>query len=307
MSLIIAYVGKKGCVIASDKRKIAYFGDKENIDKLEKELYNGNIKGDDDLYDTASKLDVSLKISEDGIKLRSFDKINVGEVSSKSTTETNRKRIYGTTNGYQIVELSGSKIVHTEKGNNALIIFGNKRTKTLANDLISKKWKSNFSLKYMGDIFLRILEEISAKTPSIGKAYDLNIINHKFTKEEANEYLDYFIEKDIQVLGKFRNQLKSELLEQSEAIQMATKIINQGFVGKIANIENNMLEVQLNKNVQGFDHNWKLLVKPGEKAFMFAPENIDVKIGDKIVIQNETLCVEQNNVQLSCNIILCHL
>ena len=26
MSLIIAYVGKKGCVMASDKRKIGYFG-----------------------------------------------------------------------------------------------------------------------------------------------------------------------------------------------------------------------------------------------------------------------------------------
>ena len=26
MSLIIAYVGKKGCVMAGDKRRIAYFG-----------------------------------------------------------------------------------------------------------------------------------------------------------------------------------------------------------------------------------------------------------------------------------------
>ena len=33
MSLIIAYVGKKGCVMASDKRKIAYFGNKENLEE----------------------------------------------------------------------------------------------------------------------------------------------------------------------------------------------------------------------------------------------------------------------------------
>lgn len=26
MSLIIAYMGKRGCVMAADKRKIAYFG-----------------------------------------------------------------------------------------------------------------------------------------------------------------------------------------------------------------------------------------------------------------------------------------
>ena len=41
MSLIIAYVGKKGCVMASDKRRIAYFG--TNRQALEDELYNGNI------------------------------------------------------------------------------------------------------------------------------------------------------------------------------------------------------------------------------------------------------------------------
>ena len=35
MSLIIAYVGKKGCVMASDKRKIGYFGDKQNLKTLE--------------------------------------------------------------------------------------------------------------------------------------------------------------------------------------------------------------------------------------------------------------------------------
>ena len=45
MSLIIAYVGKKGCVMASDKRRIAYFGN--NRQALEDELYNGSITTDD--------------------------------------------------------------------------------------------------------------------------------------------------------------------------------------------------------------------------------------------------------------------
>ena len=31
MSLIIAYIGKKGCVMASDKRRIGYFGNKEQL------------------------------------------------------------------------------------------------------------------------------------------------------------------------------------------------------------------------------------------------------------------------------------
>ena len=43
MSLIIAYVGKKGCVMVSDKRRIGYFGDKKNLALLESELYSGKI------------------------------------------------------------------------------------------------------------------------------------------------------------------------------------------------------------------------------------------------------------------------
>ena len=48
MSLIIAYIGKKGCVMASDKRRIGYFGNKEQLNALESELYSGKIKTDEE-------------------------------------------------------------------------------------------------------------------------------------------------------------------------------------------------------------------------------------------------------------------
>ena len=45
MSLIIAYVGKKGCVMAGDKRRIAYFGSKEERELLEpRQLPEGGVK-----------------------------------------------------------------------------------------------------------------------------------------------------------------------------------------------------------------------------------------------------------------------
>lgn len=169
MSLIIAYVGKKGCVMASDKRRIAYFGDKENREKLEEEIYSGAIKNDEDLKKRSDELDITLKISDDANKIRYIENVIVGEVSSRTTFETRRKRIYGTTYGYQIIEMLGSDITHSEKGENAIILFGNKISKAMANDLISKKWKSSFSLKYMGEIFESVLEEVASKTPSLGK------------------------------------------------------------------------------------------------------------------------------------------
>ena len=65
MSLIIAYIGKKGCVMASDKRKIGYFGDKEDLKKLEDELYKGTIKTDEELQNRAKEFDISIKITDD--------------------------------------------------------------------------------------------------------------------------------------------------------------------------------------------------------------------------------------------------
>ena len=163
MSLIIAYVGKKGCVMASDKRKIAYFGNKENLEALESELYNGEIATDEELYKRAKDFDISIKISDDGNKIDTVGNTVMGEVASKGAFETKRRRIYGTTNGYQIIEIIGSEIVSRSAGEKAIIIFGNNFAKKEAEALISKKWKSTLSLKYMGDIFKEIINEVSQK------------------------------------------------------------------------------------------------------------------------------------------------
>lgn len=175
---------KKGCVMASDKRRIAYFGDKENREKLEEEIYSGSIKNDEDLKKRSDELNITLKISDDANKIRYIENVIVGEVSSRTTFETRRKRIYGTTYGYQIIEMLGSDITHSEKGENAIILFGNKISKAMANDLISKKWKSSFSLKYMGEIFESVLEEVASKTPSLGKKCDVMIVHPELDKKK---------------------------------------------------------------------------------------------------------------------------
>ncbi|MCL2115566.1 MAG: DUF2121 domain-containing protein [Methanobrevibacter sp.] len=307
MSLIIAYVGKKGCVMASDKRKIAYFGDKDKREELEEEIYSGAIKSDDELYKRASDLDMVIKVSEDSNKIRDIEDVIVGEVSSKSTFETKRKRIYGTTNGYQIIELLGSDITSSDKGEKAIILFGNKITKSLANELLDKKWKPDFSLKYMGDIFGNILKEISKQTPSIGKEYDVMVKNPALTTKKAQNLLDETISRDIKLLNKFREKLKENLLLQSESIKMATKIINEGEIGKVVNIEDKILHVCLNSDVQAFDTNWKQLAKPGENVLMFIEKGDNAEIGDLTVIENETLCIKRNKANLQCNIILCNI
>lgn len=306
MSLIIAYVGKKGCVMASDKRKIAYFGNKENLEALESELYNGEIATDEELYKRAKDFDISIKISDDGNKIDTVGNTVMGEVASKGAFETKRRRIYGTTNGYQIIEIIGSEIVSRSAGEKAIIIFGNNFAKKEAEALISKKWKSTLSLKYMGDIFKEIINEVSRKTPTLGDKFDVLIQQPKFTADEAQKYLNETIDQDVKVLAKIRQKLQEDLIEKSREIELASKIINEGDIGEVSSIEGNMLQVTLNDKTQAFDNNWRQLAKPKGEVIMFC-ETDDVKIGDKVVIEDENLCLERNKSNLSCNIILCNL
>lgn len=306
MSLIIAYIGKKGCVMASDKRKIAYFGDKENREKLEESLYDGTITTDDELIEKAASLDVSLKISDDGNKIKTIGDVVMGEVTTKGTFETKRKRIYGTTNGYQLVEIIGSKINSRTAGERGIIIFGNKFAKAKAEKLISKKFKSTLSLKYMGEIFEEILREVSAKTPSVGNEFDVLIKQPDFSYLKAQQYLDRTIDKDIKLLTKFREKLQKDLIEKTKEIELASKIITEGDIGKVSSVDGNIIEVQLNKKTQAFDSNWKQLAKPNENVIMFT-DSEDVKVGDKVVIENDNLCLKKDKSSLRCDIILCSL
>ena len=129
-------------------------------------------------------------------KVKSLENVAVGEVSSRGTMETKRKRIYGTTNGFQIIELTGSEIVNRKRGESSIIVFGNKITKSLANEMLKKRWKPSFSLKYMGDIFGQILDDISKKTPSEGTKYDVVIQQNDLYKDKVQPYLDEVITVD---------------------------------------------------------------------------------------------------------------
>ena len=306
MSLIIAYIGKKGCVMTGDKRKIGYFGDKENLAQLEKELYDGIISSDDEFSKRAKELGISIKITDDASKLKIIGNTVRGEVSTKGTFETKRRRIYGTTNGYQIVELLGSEQKSRQAGEKGIVLFGNNYAKQLAQGLIQKKWKASQSLKYMGEVFEQILAEVSSKTPTVGDKFDTLIQQPQFNPSQAQRHLNITIDNDIKVLVKFRQDLTEKLVQQNIAIENASKIIDKGEVGRVVSIDGNMLYVQLNDKTQAMDGNWKQLAGPGQNVLMFT-ESDNVKIGDKVVIENEDLCLKKDKSTLTCDIILCSL
>ena len=306
MSLIIAYIGKKGCVMAADKRKIGYFGDKKNLEILEKELYEGIICSDDEFKKRADELGISVKITDDASKLKIVGNCIRGEVSTKGTFETKRRRIYGTTNGYQLVELVGSDVTSRKAGKSGIIIFGNLFAKKMAEALISRKFKPSSSLKSKGEVFEGIIKEVASKTPTVGANCDVLRQDPLFSTSQSQNHLNITIDNDIKVLVKFRQTLTEQLVQQSIEIEMANKILDKGDIGRVVSVDKNILYVQLNDKTQAMDENWKQLAAPGQNVLMFT-ESSDVKVGDTVTIENEDLCLKKNKSSLRCDVILCSL
>ncbi|MCC7550578.1 MAG: DUF2121 domain-containing protein [Methanobacterium sp.] len=305
MSLIMTYVGSKGCVMVGDKRSIGFLGDKTQRELLEEELYSGKIKTTEELFQKAGELDIALKITDESEKVRNLGKVLVGEVKLRTTTETKRKRIYATTNGYHQVELSGSDIKKVQSGKSSIVVFGNKFTKEIANKSLKKHWKSKISLKEVGKIFQSVMEDVAKITPTVSSQYDIFIIHPQLDHKQAMELLRNTLISDVEELRKWREKLKQDMLEKTRDIQMATRIITQGEVGRVKKVDGTEVEVILAPGVEALNMDWNVLANAGDSIIMKMEEPNPLNLGDLVVIEDENLCVKKNKTGLSCDIILC--
>ena len=301
----MTYIGRKGCVIAGDKRRIGFYGPEQTREKLEEELYSGNIKTREELIKRAVQHGITLNISDDAEKIREIGDVVVGEVRSKTTYETKRKRIYATTGVFNIIELLGSDIKTIKSGESSIIVFGNKYTQQMAEKSIKKYWKSKINLITIGKIFESVMEEVANETPSVSPKYDVIIKYPIIDTKEAKELLRSTILQDVKELEKWRNELQENIIKTSQNIQMATKIIIQGNIGTVTYVKDNEIGIRLDEGVEALDIDWNILAKPSETIKMNVKTQSNVSIGDLVVIENEDLRIKRNKESVICEFILC--
>jgi len=305
MSLIVTYIGSKGCIIAGDKRRIGFYGSPEARQVLEDELYAGNIKTEEELLKTAEKQGINLKISDDTTKIREMGNVLVGEVISRTTHETKRKRIYAISGAYSMVELTGSNIDTVKSGGRSIIVYGNKYTQELAEKTIKKFWKPKMKFVDVERIIENVMNEVAKNTPSVSDNFDLIIKYNTLDQKDAKEVIRTTVLEDIKELEAFRNQLREENIKASKNIQMATKIIIEGNIGTVLKINGNEIDIILDKTVEALDFNWEPIAKPSEKVTMSVENPENVMMGDLAVIENENLCIKRTRESLNCGFILC--
>jgi hypothetical protein len=305
MSLIITYIGSKGCVMAGDKRRIGFFGPEGPRESLEERLYSGSINTKEELLKKADEFGIKIKISDDADKIHEIGNVVVGEVRSKTVYETKRKRIYATTGAYNIIELLGSDLKTVKSGGSSIIVFGNKYTKELAEKSIKRYWKSKLNLIEVRKIFENVMEEVAVETPTVSPEYDVMMKYPSIDTKEAKELLRITIVQDVKDLEEYRTQLKENIIQTSQNIKMATKIVIQGAIGNVAYVKGNEVGIILDKSIEALDTDWNRIAEPSELIKMTAEDGSNVSRGDLAVIENENLCINRTKESLNCDFILC--
>jgi len=291
--------------MVGDRRRIGFFGDKEKREKLEEYIYTGAIITDEELFKVTEEHGITLKVSDNARKVRVINNVIVGEVRHKTPFETRRKRIYATTNGYVITELTGSHIDKYEDGDSSIIIFGNEFTKAKANELVKRYWKSRASLKNVFEVFKKVMDEISKITPSVSKEYDIYTQDIELDKKEAKKLLRETLIKDVKDLQKMREGLRKQLDQTARSIDMASRIILEGEIGMVKSINGKKLKILLKEGIRAVDMEWNIIAGPGNLIEMNIDHPSGVMVGDMAVIENENLCIKRTKSNLQCNVILC--
>jgi hypothetical protein len=172
MTIVIAFIGKNGAVIAGDMREISFQGEKSDREKLEKELYSGALVTDDELVKKAEELKVKIKVTDFKSKVSERDGVLIGEVSSFEDGVVKIRRMYASTGNYAIAELRNSELtlISHGKGSN-FIAFGNEFTKQIANKCFQDNWTKKSNFQDAIRILKLCMETVAEKTASVSKKF----------------------------------------------------------------------------------------------------------------------------------------
>jgi hypothetical protein len=174
MSLVIAFIGKNGAVMAGDMREISFQGEKSEREKLEKELYCGSLVTEDELAKKAEELKVKISVTNFKNKVSESNGILIGEVSSFEDGVLKIRRLYASAGNYAIAELRNSELtlISHGKGSN-FIAFGNEFTKQVADKCFQDNWTKKSNFQDAVKIIKLCMESAARKTASVSKQFNL--------------------------------------------------------------------------------------------------------------------------------------
>jgi len=289
VSIVVGYYGNNGAVIVGDRRNIIFRGDPEKRKELEKELYSGKIKDDDELKKVAEDMGIKIFIEDEREKVRKIDNVLVGEVKSIGA-DSQRRRMYLTKGKCVVVDILNDTITNKSvKNGSGIIIFGNRYLKNIVQEEL-KEHMNNFGRMNISEV-KDIIENAIKKCdgPTLSKELDIAYTDRKSFK------IDEIIEKDFNDLKEYRNELRNKMIDFKKVMAIVDKIENNGKVGIIKGGK-----LVLDENHLAIDK-----VCPNPTIFSEIEVEGDVEDGDVVIIDNGTLKIKGKDTPIAVNKIIC--
>ncbi|HVN66013.1 MAG TPA: DUF2121 domain-containing protein, partial [Methanomicrobiales archaeon] len=172
-TLVMAFIGERGAVMAGDRREITFLGDRASMERLEEELYTGEIVTDGELWARAGELGVQLAIRDDKVKVRGEEGVLVGEVTSLEGGVLRRRRLYASGGSYAILDFEAGSITPRGSGGAGnFVVLGNEKTKAFAHRCIREGWRDG-TMEDAEGLIARAMELASRETASVSRRYIL--------------------------------------------------------------------------------------------------------------------------------------
>jgi len=290
MSIIIGYYGHNGAVIGGDRRNIIFRGDPKKREELERKLYSGEIKDEEELKRVAEELGVKVYIEDERVKVKKINNTLVGEVRSIGA-DSRRRRMYLTKGMCAIVDILNDDIVNKSvKKGSGIIIFGNKHLKEMASREL-KKYMYDFNRMSIEEV-KKVIEDVLRKCcggPTSSKDFDI-----LYTDKRERD-LEKVIKEDLEELRRYRQELRQKMENFQKVMAIVNKIETNGEVGVIKN----------GKLVLNEDHLAIDKICPNPRQFKEIEVEGDFEEGDIVVIENGALKVKGKDVVLKTNYIIC--
>jgi hypothetical protein len=289
MSIVVGYYGNNGAVIVGDRRNIMFRGDPDKRMELEKELYSGKIKSEEELKKLADELGIKIYIEDEREKVRKIDNVVVGEVKSIGS-DSQRRRMYLTGGKCVIIDILNDTITNkSTRGGSGIVIFGNKYLKnTVQKEL--KNHMHNFGKMDIKDVMNTLIEIIKkCDSPTLSEGLDA-----EYT-DKGSFRIEDVINKDLNDLKEYRSELRNKMIDFKKVMTIADKIENNGEVGVVKDGK-----LILDDNHLAIDK-----VCPNPTIYSEIEIEGDVEDGDVIVIEDGTLKIKGKNGMVSVNKIIC--
>ncbi len=292
MTLIICYYGANGAVIGGDRRQIFFRGNEEKREILEKKLYSGEIKSEEELYKIAEELGIKIIVEDNRKKVwKVNDKVVAGEVRSLGI-DAKRRRVYATKKKCVIIDILNDTVIkEIFKEGFGLVVFGNKYLKEKVDEELKNKAKlfPMMNIKEIEKVISEFFEKYNWH-PTLSKEYDILSVD----KEEKN--FNNIVKEDINKLFKYREELRQKLIDFGKVMNIVNKIVKNGEIGIVKDGK-----LHLYDDFIAVDS-----ISPNPNKYKVIDIIGDIKDGDIIIIENGDMKIKNTNKRVHTNYIICY-